>query len=689
MKQWILSLRNKLVVGACALTCAASVSAQGTVNINNHVTGELVTRVYWMNTLALGSVQLGNGPNDTPAGSTQWDSFTPLSGTSFTAQVWAGNGFDQPESALQPAFPTTAFHTGAGAGSISPTMATLADVPAGGSATVTLRVWDNQCGTITNWAQAQSLGVSSGQSPLFNLCCVGGGIIPPADLVGLQSFNLGGCLSPYFSAWSTQPTNQVVLQGGTATFPAQASGCPAPSYQWYHDGVAVTSNTICTCGIYQIKNVQPSDAGNYWAVAYGLSSDHSPTNTTSGVATLTVGTLPTIISEPEDQTVPVSTAGDFSVVADGVPPLTYEWFFNTGPIPDVSSHHLHLSDVQASQAGGYRVVVIGPFGSVTSAWALLTVTGDAPTIQVPPRSQTVSLGSTADFSVVANGPPPLGYQWFFNVTNAIPGGATSVLELTNVQFSQAGTYKVLVTNAFGNVTSAAVRLTVLGPAPNPTNQTAEVGSIVSFQFRSEGYGSVLSYYWLFNGTSVLLPTATDGLLILSSVQMAQAGTYVTVVSNSMGSVTSAPAMLDVIPPVPRRMVPAVTMSAQPGSLLNLDFTDTLNTPTDWRLLERVYLTNAPQWYVDLSTPLPVQTFYRAWQSTAANDPPTLDIHSIPAIILAGQVGSSQRVDYINQFGPINAWVTLATVTLTNTIQLFPVIPMVGQPARLYRVIQNP
>jgi len=44
------------------------------------------------------------------------------------------------------------------------------------------------------------------------------------------------------------------------------------------------------------------------------------------------------------------------------------------------------------------------------------------------------------------------------------------------------------------------------------------------------------------------------------------------------------------------------------------------------------------------------------------------------------------VDYINQVGPIDAWVTLATVTLTNTSQLYFDVSAPGQPQRLYRLV---
>jgi hypothetical protein len=62
---------------------------------------------------------------------------------------------------------------------------------------------------------------------------------------------------------------------------------------------------------------------------------------------------------------------------------------------------------------------------------------------------------------------------------------------------------------------------------------------------------------------------------------------------------------------------------------------------------------------------------------------------VPAITLTGVTGNSVRVDYINQFGPVDAWVSLATLTFTNTPQLYFDTSVIGQPARLYRIIALP
>jgi hypothetical protein len=88
-------------------------------------------------------------------------------------------------------------------------------------------------------------------------------------------------------------------------------------------------------------------------------------------------------------------------------------------------------------------------------------------------------------------------------------------------------------------------------------------------------------------------------------------------------------------------------------------------------------------------PLPPQRFYRAWQTGTPSVVPSLNLNFVPAITLTGNVGDSLRLDYINAIGPTNDWVTLATVTLTNTSQLYFDVSSIGQPQRLYRIVPAP
>ena len=84
-----------------------------------------------------------------------------------------------------------------------------------------------------------------------------------------------------------------------------------------------------------------------------------------------------------------------------------------------------------------------------------------PVIVCPAKSRTYSVGSTARLCVTARGTPPLTYQWVKDSPPVVIAGATNAtLVLTNVQLSDSGLFRVIVTNASGSVTSAPVRLSV-------------------------------------------------------------------------------------------------------------------------------------------------------------------------------------------------------------------------------------
>jgi hypothetical protein len=225
------------------------------------------------------------------------------------------------------------------------------------------------------------------------------------------------------SAWSALGSG---VDGNVSALAADASG---------H---LFVGGTFCSAG----TNVSP-----YIAQANGgSSSTNAP---------------PAIFASPASLAVPIGATADLGVDADGSPPLAYQWVFNgTTAIAGATGSVLSLTNVQLTQAGVYSVTVTNLYGAVTSAPAVLTVTGVPPAIVASPVSLRVASGVTVDFQVGAAGSPPLVYQWLFNGTNAIADATGSVLSLTNVQLTQAGAYSAIVSNLYGTVTSAPALLQV-------------------------------------------------------------------------------------------------------------------------------------------------------------------------------------------------------------------------------------
>jgi hypothetical protein len=221
---------------------------------------------------------------------------------------------------------------------------------------------------------------------------------------------------------------------------------------------------------------------------------------------------------------------------------------------------------------------------------------------------------------------------------------------------------------------------------SPRTQTAEAGTGVGLEVQASG--TLLFCLWYFNYTN-LISCSTNCELQLTNLQFSQSGAYTVVVTNVFEAATSSPVMLNVIPAVERRPVWGVKVTGQIASLLNVDYAGFLSRAPTWTTLGSVSLTSTSQYYFDLTLPLPPQRFYRAWQTGASGVVPPLDLHLVPAITLTGSIGGSVRVDAINQFGPADAWGTLATVVMTNTSQLYFDTSSVGQPARLWRIVQLP
>jgi len=87
-----------------------------------------------------------------------------------------------------------------------------------------------------------------------------------------------------------------------------------------------------------------------------------------------------------------------------------------------------------------------------------------PIIVMQPTNQAVLMSESARFDVEAAGAPPLYYQWQFNGTNLVDA-TDAAYTIAAVQLVDAGSYSVVVSNAFGSVASSNAVLSVI-PLPD-------------------------------------------------------------------------------------------------------------------------------------------------------------------------------------------------------------------------------
>jgi pectate lyase len=264
-------------------------------------------------------------------------------------------------------------------------------------------------------------------------------------------------------AINTQPQDQSVFVGQNATFTVIAGGSAPLSYQWYYNNDTLLPNA--TNASLTISNAQLSDTGGYSVTvsnAYG-----APDTSASANLTVTTPTAPSIITQPQDQTVLPGQTAVFTVSAGGSAPLGYQWYFNTNTlIPNATSATLTVTNSQVANAGAYSVVVSNFVNTTSSAYAVLTVNTNpvAPSFTSQPASQVVLTGGTAVFNATAAGTAPITYQWTKN-GSPIPSATSSTLTLFNVQSTDAGSYTLTATNSVGGAASSAAVLTVTPSIP--------------------------------------------------------------------------------------------------------------------------------------------------------------------------------------------------------------------------------
>jgi alpha-tubulin suppressor-like RCC1 family protein len=155
---------------------------------------------------------------------------------------------------------------------------------------------------------------------------------------------------------------------------------------------------------------------------------------------------PVILQQPTDQYAPAGTIAIFSVQAESLAGVQYQWQFNGVNLTGGTNASLILTNVQATNNGSYDVVVSTGSGSLQSSTATLTlVTAPQVIATIPPANSTnweAPVGQPAVvISAIDQAKYPLTYLWTQTGTNQ-PGGYNTLIN-----------YSLTVTNIAGTTTN--------------------------------------------------------------------------------------------------------------------------------------------------------------------------------------------------------------------------------------------
>jgi alpha-tubulin suppressor-like RCC1 family protein len=357
-------------------------------------------------------------------------------------------------------------------------------------------------------------------------------VLVTSDYGSLQSSNAQLTVVPI--AISEQPTDAGLHEGNTFSFSVTAIKNGPFSYQWQFNGSNLPDQTNATL---LLSPIVTNNAGIYSVLVANPYGSIQSSN-----ATLTVYT-PFFDSQPADASVYGGDSASFNVTAYGYQ-LNYQWQLNGTNVSGATNNSLSLSNLTTNQAGAYHVLASNSYRTITSSNAMLTIT---PLVLLSqPAGNSLYVGDTALFSVLAYKNGPFTYQWRFNGTD-LTGLTNSSLTVTNLATTNSGNYTVLVSSPYGSLESSNAVLSVTDAKPIISKQPSSAGfcpgSIATFQVTANGSKPLL-YQWLFNGTNY--PTATNSTLALTNITSANAGTYSVVVSNAAGAALSSNAALVIL-----------------------------------------------------------------------------------------------------------------------------------------------
>ncbi len=430
------------------------------------------------------------------------------------------------------------------------------NIVVGDSSAVTLTLTH---GTFSNGQNSVTVNAVDGIATFNNL------VISTPDSYILRTTDANPNLDPGYGpvtvvalpVVTTQPTNQVVSGGGTATFTAAASGSPAPTVQWQvstNGGASFSNIGGATSTTLTLTNVNSSMNNNEYQAVFTVSVNSVGVGTaTTNAATLNIPTAPGVTTQPQNQTATAGTTATFTAAASGFPVPGVQWYVNANngsgftPIIGASSSTLTLTGVSASQNNySYEAVFTNLAGTITTNAATLTVKTATIITWANPANITDStpLGTT-QLDATANVPgtfsynPPFGtilgagqqQALFvtFTPTDSVDYASTSAIVYVNVNYGAS--------TALGFVQqppAVAANNTAFGSAVVVAVQDA-AGSTVTGD--SSMVTLTLSSGTFTGGSTTATAQAVNGLATFNGLSIANDGNYTLTATDA--SLTSA------------------------------------------------------------------------------------------------------------------------------------------------------
>ncbi len=365
--------------------------------------------------------------------------------------------------------------------------------------------------------------------------------------------------APTIPTITSQPTDQSVNAGSTATFTAAASGYPTPTVHWQQssNGGSTWSNLSgATSSTLTLADVSDSQNGDEYQAVF-TNSDGSVTTSAAMLNVTLVTTTTGLVDNGPNPSSPAQSISLTVTVSGGVPVgelVTIEDASDGDAVVPTTGNTLAGDSATLTIAAGALSVgthelfaVYGGDGTFAASQSpmLSQAVNSASTITSQPTNQSVNAGSTATFTVSASGNPTPTVQWQQSSDGGstwanISGATSTTLTLANVSDSQNGDeYRAVFTNSAGSATTNAATLTVES-APTVTSLSPTSGPVTggtTVTISGSNLGNATAVRFSNNGATILSDSATQ--IVVNDPPGAVGSVIVTVVTTAGTSATSA------------------------------------------------------------------------------------------------------------------------------------------------------
>nr|XP_033778769.1 basement membrane-specific heparan sulfate proteoglycan core protein isoform X4 [Geotrypetes seraphini] len=355
------------------------------------------------------------------------------------------------------------------------------------------------------------------------------------------------------------PDELSVSVGEVVQLQCLAHGTPPLRFQWTKVNGSLSDGASVRDGVLHINPVAQEDDGRYRCIV------NNKVGSGEAFAQVSVLGAPLAVRvSPQIDVKGVSGTAEFVCNVIGGSQARIEWFKEGGQLPahhSVQDRVLRIQNLDRGSQGIYTCRATSVFGQAQDSAKLVIQALPRVMINIRTSVQTVLAGNSVEFECLAIGDPQARITWS-KVGGRLPPDAVisgGMLKIEEVKQPHAGQYRCTATNDMGTVQSHIILRVQSVPqiANRPELKEVASGSSVVLPCLASGFPVPEISWTKLEGDLPRDARPEGNILMIPSIRMQDAGTYMCTAANRQGKVTAFSVLR-----VQERVIPYFTDSLQ-------------------------------------------------------------------------------------------------------------------------------